>query len=166
MRSGATCLNLGTSLGVLPIAAKIPNGTSFRPYARDDDIPVGAFVFEDVGVIAYRGVAPLLTQSSNLTASAGILAVEASHTGLIRTSIHYIDPYGTSIANYTNLISALCATLPGIDLPLNFNSERVRCCICGQRCRLWGNGSGQRMLACAICDVREIDEFLTEWLKQ
>lgn len=104
-------LNLGTSFGVLAAAAKIPNGASFSPYASDDDFLVGAYVFEDVGVTAYHGAAPLLTQSSNLTVAAGILAVEAYHAGLVRTSINYIDPAGTSIASYTNLISTLRASL-------------------------------------------------------
>jgi hypothetical protein len=104
-------INLGSSFGTLAAAAKIPNGASFSPYASDDDFLVGAYVFEDVGVTAYHGAAPLLTESSNLTVAAGILAVEAYHAGLIRTSMNYIDPDGTSIASYTNLISTLRASL-------------------------------------------------------
>jgi Ferritin-like domain len=104
-------INLGSSFGTLAAAAKIPNGASFTPYDNDDDFLVGAYVFEDVGVTAYHGAASLLTQSSNLTTAAGILAVEAYHAGLIRTSINYIDPDGTSIAGYTNLISTLRASL-------------------------------------------------------
>jgi hypothetical protein len=104
-------LNLGTSFPALATAAKIPNGSNFNPYASDDDFLVGAYVFEDVGVTAYHGAAPLLTTPSNLTVAAGILAVEAYHAGLIRTTINYIDPTGTSIASYTNLISTLRASL-------------------------------------------------------
>jgi hypothetical protein len=62
-------------------------------------------------VTAYHGAASLLTSSANLTTAAGILAVEAYHAGLIRTTINYIDPTGTSIASYTNLISTLRAAL-------------------------------------------------------
>jgi ssDNA-binding Zn-finger/Zn-ribbon topoisomerase 1 len=47
-------------------------------------------------------------------------------------------------------------------MPLSFNPERARCPVCGQRCRLWGNRSGQRMVGCATCDVHEIDEFLAD----
>ncbi len=104
-------INLGTSFQTLATAAKIPNGAAFSPYASDDTFLVGAYVFEDVGVTAYHGAAPLLTSSSNLSTAAGILAVEAYHAGLVRTSINYIDPTGTSIAAYTNNISALRAQL-------------------------------------------------------
>ncbi len=104
-------INLGTSFQTLATAAQIPNGASFSPYASDAAFLVGAYVFEDVGVTAYHGAAGLLTTPGNLTAAAGILAVEAYHAGLVRTTINYLDPTGSSIAGYTNLISALRATL-------------------------------------------------------
>jgi hypothetical protein len=104
-------LNLGTSFQTLATAAKIPGGSSFSPYATDDAFLVGAYVFEDVGVTAYHGAASLLTSSANLSTAAGILAVEAYHAGLVRTTINYIDPTGASIGGYTNLISSLRATL-------------------------------------------------------
>jgi hypothetical protein len=104
-------INLGTSFQTLATAAGIPGGSAFSPYASDDDFLVGAYVFEDVGVTAYHGAASLLTSSANLMTAAGILAVEAYHAGLIRTTINYIDPTGTSIGAYTNMISTLRATL-------------------------------------------------------
>ena len=104
-------INLGTSFQTLAMAAQIPGGSGFSPYANDEAFLVGAYVFEDVGVTAYHGAASLLTMASNLQTAAGILAVEAYHAGLVRTTINYIDPTGTSIAAYTNLISALRATL-------------------------------------------------------
>jgi hypothetical protein len=104
-------INLGTSFQTLATAAQIPGGASFSPYASDDAFLIGAYVFEDVGVTAYHGAASLLTSSANLTVAAGILAAEAYHAGLIRTSINYIDPTATSIALYTNLISTLRAEL-------------------------------------------------------
>jgi hypothetical protein len=104
-------LNLGTSFQTLATAAKIPGGSGFSPYASDATFLVGAYVFEDVGVTAYHGAAPLLTSSANLTTAAGILAVEAYHAGLVRTTINYLDPTGANIAAYTNLISTLRASL-------------------------------------------------------
>ena len=104
-------INLGTSFQTLATAAKIPGGSSFSPYASDNTFLVGAYVFEDVGVTAYHGAASLLTTPANLTTAAGILAVEAYHAGLIRTTINYIDPTGQTIAGYTNLISTLRASL-------------------------------------------------------
>jgi Ferritin-like domain len=104
-------LNLGTSFQTLATAANIPNGASFSPYTSDNNFLVGAYVFEDVGVTAYHGAASLLTVPANLAVAAGILAVEAYHAGLIRTTMNYIDPTATSIASYTNLISTLRAAL-------------------------------------------------------
>ena len=104
-------INLGTSFQTLATAAKIPGGAGFSPYASDNTFLVGAYVFEDVGVTAYHGAASLLTTPSNLATAAGILAVEAYHAGLVRTTINYIDPAGANIAGYTNLISTLRASL-------------------------------------------------------
>ena len=104
-------INLGTSFQTLAAAAKIPGGAAFSPYASDATFLVGAYVFEDVGVTAYHGAASLLTSSANLTTAAGILAVEAYHAGLVRTTINYLDPTGANIAGYTNLISTLRAEL-------------------------------------------------------
>jgi hypothetical protein len=104
-------INLGTSFQTLATAAKIPGGSGFSPYASDATFLVGAYVFEDVGVTAYHGAASLLTSPANLVTAAGILAVEAYHAGLIRTTINYLDPTGANIAGYTNLISTLRASL-------------------------------------------------------
>jgi hypothetical protein len=104
-------LNLGTSFQTLATAANIPNGSTFTPYASDETFLVGAYVFEDVGVTAYHGAAPLITTPANLVTAAGILAVEAYHAGLIRTTINYLDPTGATIGGYTNLISTLRASL-------------------------------------------------------
>ncbi len=104
-------INLGTSFQTLATAAAIPNGSTFSPYTSDDTFLVGAYVFEDVGVTAYHGAASLLTVAANLKVAAGILAVEAYHAGLIRTTINDIDPTGATIAGFTNNISTLRATL-------------------------------------------------------
>jgi hypothetical protein len=101
-------INLGSSFSTLGSAAKISAGGGFSPYANDRAFLLGAYVFEDVGVTAYHGAASLITTPANLTAAAGILAVEAYHAGLIRTSI--LNLYPDLIAD-TVAISSLRATL-------------------------------------------------------
>jgi Ferritin-like domain len=102
----------GNAWGTLATAALGPASSAFTPYDSDADFLVGAYVFEDVGVTAYHGAASLLTVSGNLSAAAGILAVEAYHAGLVRTTINALDP--TNASGYlaiTAKISALRATL-------------------------------------------------------
>lgn len=111
-------INLSPSAGgawpTLATAAGVANGATFNPYASDAAFLIGAYVFEDVGVTAYHGAASLLTSSGNLSAAAGILAVEAYHAGLVRTTINALDSTPLNANGYLTItaqISALRATL-------------------------------------------------------
>ena len=105
-------IDLQSSFNTLASAAGI--GSTFDPFLNDANFLIGAYIFEDVGVTAYHGAAGLITSSAVLGTAAGILAVEAYHAGLVRTTINAFDPINTlGYQTLTQKISALRAKLSG-----------------------------------------------------
>jgi len=102
-------INLATSFTTLAVAAGlISPGQTFNPFADQISFLLGAFIFEDVGVTAYNGAATLISNPTYLQAAAGILAVEAYHSGGIRSLLANI---GAGVA--ANAISNLRGVLGG-----------------------------------------------------
>ena len=89
-------------------AGLIKAGETFNPFENEVNFLLGAYVFEDVGVTAYNGAAPLISSKTYLAAAASILAVEAYHAANIRTLL-----FELGLGEQTVKISAVRAAASG-----------------------------------------------------
>ncbi len=92
-------------------AGVISAGQTFDPFANENNFLLGAFLFEDVGVTAYKGAAPLIQNAAYLEAAAGILSVEAYHAGIVRSALLNKGLYDT--------VQKLSNARDSLDNPIN-----------------------------------------------
>ncbi len=103
-----------SSFSKLAVAAGlIVQGQTFNPYADDVSFLLGASIFEDVGVTAYAGAARYIGDPDYVEAAAGILAVEAYHSGAIRSLLADLGA-GVAFDAISNLRGALSSQNGGL----------------------------------------------------
>jgi hypothetical protein len=104
-----------TFFAPLAVVAGITTTPTFNPFTDTNSFLIGAFVFEDVGVTAYTGAAPLITNTNILSAAAGLQATEAYHAAEIRTLLvaGATTNNDQTYVNIANKVVALRASLGG-----------------------------------------------------
>jgi hypothetical protein len=94
-------------------ARLIAPGETFDPYASDRNFLFAAFLFEDVGVTAFKGAAPFISNKTYLDAAAGLLATEAYHAGIVRATLFSEGLVDDSVFDVVSKISAVRNAVSG-----------------------------------------------------
>ena len=117
-------INLKSSFTAAARAAGLvgPN-QQFDAFANEDAFLLAAFIFEDVGVTAYKGAAPLVQNKAFLEAAAGILAAEAYHAATVRVSLISKGFFGEAraISNARDKLDGPMERDQGIGFPNQYN---------------------------------------------
>jgi hypothetical protein len=85
--------------GFAAVAKAAGLGEDFDAFGNEMNFVLGGMLFEDVGVTAYAGAATVLKNKDFLAAAAGILAVEAYHMGMARSSLYRMGEAAWKAAN-------------------------------------------------------------------
>ncbi|WP_315764178.1 ferritin-like domain-containing protein [Sphingomonas sp. Y38-1Y] len=117
-RVAMPAIDIGTAAtGAFSSAARaaglVGAGESFDAYASDENFLLAAFIFEDVGVTAYKGAVSFLNTKAFIEAAAGIHAAEAYHAGLIRTVLFRKGLATPALIDATEAISNARDSLDG-----------------------------------------------------
>ena len=110
-RVARPAIDLSLSFTIAARAAGLVGPTAFfDAFADETSFLLASFIFEDVGVSAYLGAAPLIQSKDYLLAAGSILAAEAYHAGTIRTSL-----YARGLFSQAQAISDARDSLDGAD---------------------------------------------------
>ena len=86
---------------------------TFDPYSSDENFLLAAFIFEDVGVTAYKGGIRFINNPTFIEAAAGIHAAESYHAGLVRTVLYRKGLSTAALITGTEAISNARDSLDG-----------------------------------------------------
>ncbi|HVX29666.1 MAG TPA: ferritin-like domain-containing protein [Nitrolancea sp.] len=94
-------------------AGLIQPGEVFDAYASDRNFLLSAYLFEDVGVTAFKGAAQFISNKNYLDAAAGLLATEAYHAGIVRATLFSEGLADNSVFDVVHKISAVRNAVSG-----------------------------------------------------